>query len=154
MLAGSLDGLPGPPRRRATAARLRGCGAALQPGRPRAPRPLQLAALNAALVLLADHELAASTLAARVAASAWADPYRVVLAGLGPLGGALHGGASLAVEALLNAATPVVPSPRSSVRSRPARRPASDTACTGTRIRAPWFCSSARRPWPTPARRC
>jgi citrate synthase len=65
------------------------------------PRPAQLAALNAALVLLADHELAASTLAARVAASAWADPYRVVLAGLGPLGGTLHGGASLAVEALL-----------------------------------------------------
>ena len=64
-------------------------------------RSAQVAALNAALVLLADHELAASTLAARVAASAWADPYRVVLAGLGPLGGALHGGASLAVEALL-----------------------------------------------------
>jgi citrate synthase len=65
------------------------------------PRPAQAAALNAALVLLADHELAASTLAARVAASAWADPYRVVLAGLGPLGGSLHGGASLAVEAVL-----------------------------------------------------
>jgi citrate synthase len=73
----------------------------------RRPRPAQLAALNAALVLLADHELAASTLAARVAASAWADPYRVVLAGLGPLGGSLHGGASLAVEALLNVDTPV-----------------------------------------------
>jgi citrate synthase len=68
-------------------------------GRP--PRPAQLAALNAALVLLADHELAASTFAARVAASAWADPYRLVLAGLGPLGGSLHGGASLAVETLL-----------------------------------------------------
>ncbi len=65
------------------------------------PRPAQVAVLNAALVLLADHELAASTLAARVAASAWADPYRVVLAGLGPLGGGLHGGAALAVEALL-----------------------------------------------------
>jgi citrate synthase len=65
------------------------------------PRPAQAAAINAALVLLADHELASSTLAARVAASAWADPYRVVLAGLGPLGGSLHGGASLAVEALL-----------------------------------------------------
>jgi citrate synthase len=65
------------------------------------PRPAQLAALNAALVLLADHELAASTLAARVAASAWADPYRVVLAGLGPLGGSLHGAASLAVESML-----------------------------------------------------
>ncbi len=65
------------------------------------PRPAQLRALNAALVLLADHELAASTLAARVAASAWADPYLVVLAGLSVLGGTLHGAASGAVEALL-----------------------------------------------------
>ena len=70
----------------------------------RRPRPAQLAVLNAALVLLADHELAASTLAARVAASAWADPYRVVLAGLGPLGGSLHGAASLAVETMLDSA--------------------------------------------------
>jgi citrate synthase len=66
------------------------------------PRPGQIAALNAALILLADHELAASTFAARVAASAWAGPYRVMLAGLGPLGGALHGGAGLAVEALID----------------------------------------------------
>jgi citrate synthase len=66
------------------------------------PRAEQVAALNAALVLLADHELAASTFAARVAASAWAGPYRVILAGLGPLGGSLHGGAGLAVEALLD----------------------------------------------------
>jgi citrate synthase len=66
------------------------------------PRPEQVATLNAALILLADHELAASTFAARVAASAWAGPYRVVLAGLGPLGGALHGGAGLAVEELLD----------------------------------------------------
>jgi citrate synthase len=66
------------------------------------PRPGQVAALNAALILLADHELAASTFAARVAASAWAGPYRVILAGLGPLGGALHGGAGPAVEALID----------------------------------------------------
>jgi citrate synthase len=66
------------------------------------PRPEQVAALNAALILLADHELAASTFAGRVAASAWAGPYRVILAGLGPLGGALHGGAGLAVEALID----------------------------------------------------
>jgi citrate synthase len=68
------------------------------------PRPQQVAALNAALILLADHELAASTFAARVAASAWAGPYRVILAGLGPLGGALHGGAGAAVEALIDEA--------------------------------------------------
>jgi citrate synthase len=66
------------------------------------PRPGHVAALNAALILLADHELAASTFAARVAASAWAGPYRVILAGLGPLAGSLHGGAGLAVEALLD----------------------------------------------------
>ena len=60
--------------------------------------------LSAALVLLADHELAASTLAARAAASVRADPYAVVATGLGALGGALHGGASLGAEALLAAA--------------------------------------------------
>ena len=58
------------------------------------PRPEQVGALNAALILLADHELAASTFAARVAASAWAGPYRVILAGLGPLAGALLGAAA------------------------------------------------------------
>jgi citrate synthase len=57
--------------------------------------------LRMALALLADHELAASTLAARVAASVRADPYAAVLAGIGATGGALHGSASLAVEALL-----------------------------------------------------
>jgi citrate synthase len=57
--------------------------------------------LRFALVLLADHELAASTLAARVAASVRADPYAVVTAGLGVTSGALHGGATLGVESLL-----------------------------------------------------
>ncbi|MCA2220505.1 citrate synthase [Nonomuraea aurantiaca] len=68
---------------------------------PRPATPALLAALRAALVLLADHELAPSTLAARVAASARADPYAVVLTGLGVLGGPLHGGASHAAERLL-----------------------------------------------------
>src|ERR1019366_1374511 len=63
-----------------------------------------LRALSAALVLLADHELAASTLAARVAASVRADPYAVVGTGLGAMSGALHGGASLGAETLLAAA--------------------------------------------------
>jgi citrate synthase len=61
-------------------------------------------ALRAALVLLADHELAASTLAARVAASMRADPYAVVATGLGALGGSLHGGASLGAEIMLASA--------------------------------------------------
>ncbi|GGO82350.1 citrate synthase [Nonomuraea cavernae] len=68
---------------------------------PRPATPGLLVAFRAALVLLADHELAASTLAARVAASAKADPYAVVLTGLGVLGGPLHGGASYGAERLL-----------------------------------------------------
>jgi citrate synthase len=68
---------------------------------PAAPAPAELRALNGALVLLADHELAVSALAARVAASAWADPYLAVLAGLSALGGPLHGGVPGAVERML-----------------------------------------------------
>jgi citrate synthase len=54
-------------------------------------RPAQPHLLNAALVLLADHDLAVSTVAARVAASARAHPYAVVSAGLGALDGQYHG---------------------------------------------------------------
>ncbi|MFI5046428.1 MAG: citrate/2-methylcitrate synthase [Acidimicrobiia bacterium] len=61
----------------------------------------RIRALEAALVLLADHELAASAFATRVAASTWADTYAAVGAGLATLGGPLHGGASDAVRALL-----------------------------------------------------
>lgn len=56
--------------------------------------PAALACLDHALGLLADHDLAVSTFAARVAASARADPYAVVSAGLAALDGPLHGGAS------------------------------------------------------------
>lgn len=64
-------------------------------------RPEEVRAVNAALVLLADHELATSTLAARLAASTRADLYDVVLAALGTLAGPLHGSASSLVHALL-----------------------------------------------------
>jgi citrate synthase len=57
--------------------------------------------VNASLVLLADHDLAASTVAARVAASTKAHPYAVIAAGLGALRGPLHGAASHDVVALL-----------------------------------------------------
>jgi citrate synthase len=60
--------------------------------------------VDAALVLLADHDLAASTFAARIAASTRADPYSVVLAGLGALGGPLHGAAGAPVHDLFVAA--------------------------------------------------
>ena len=58
-------------------------------------------ALDAALVLLADHELAASTLAVRVAASARCDPYAVEIAGLSVLSGRRHGSASRVLEHVL-----------------------------------------------------
>jgi len=78
----------------------------------RRPTRAMLRALSAALVLLADHELAASTLAARTAASVRADPYAVVSAGLGVMSGAWHGGASLVVETLLAAAGDPASAPR------------------------------------------
>jgi citrate synthase len=79
---------------------------------PDDPPPGLVDALRAALVLLADHELAASTLAARVAASVRADPYAVVATGLGAVGGALHGGASLGAETMLAAAQDAAGVPR------------------------------------------
>jgi citrate synthase len=59
------------------------------------------AALNAALILMADHELATSTVAVRVAASTRADLYDALLAGLATLAGPLHGAASQGAYELL-----------------------------------------------------
>ncbi|MHA7838287.1 MAG: citrate synthase [bacterium] len=64
----------------------------------------ELAALNQALVLAADHELNASTFAARVAASTGADVYGCISAALAALSGPRHGGAADRVEALLDEA--------------------------------------------------
>jgi citrate synthase len=54
------------------------------------------------LVLLADHELNASTFVARCVASTGATPYAVVSAALSALSGRRHGGASARAEALLH----------------------------------------------------
>ncbi len=78
----------------------------------RPPAAGLVGALRAALVLAADHELAASTFAARVAASVRADPYAVVGTGLGAMSGALHGGASLGAEVLLASARQPSDAPR------------------------------------------
>jgi citrate synthase len=100
LIAGMIDALPiliGPPSQTgAQVADRLWCALTA-----RAAEPGLVRALDAALVLLADHELAASTLAVRAAASARADPYAVVSTGLGALGGPMHGGASFAVERLL-----------------------------------------------------
>lgn len=58
-------------------------------------------ATNGALVLLLDHDLSLSALAARMAASIGADPYSVVSVGLSALGAPFHSVASLAAEDLL-----------------------------------------------------
>jgi len=67
----------------------------------RTPDKASLRALDAALGLLVDHDLAASTLAVRVAASARAHTYAAVSAGLGVLEGPLHGAASGLAHRLL-----------------------------------------------------
>lgn len=57
--------------------------------------------IEAALICLADHELATSTIAARVAAGARSGPYEVLLAGLAAIAGPRHGSASLPARDLL-----------------------------------------------------
>ncbi len=63
--------------------------------------PEAVEAIEAALVVSADHELNASTFAARVAASTGADLYASLLAGLASFSGRHHGLASLDVHAFL-----------------------------------------------------
>ncbi|MFC8517950.1 citrate synthase [Streptomyces sp. NPDC057257] len=65
------------------------------------PDEASLRVLDTALALLVDHDLAASTLAVRVAASARAHAYAAVSAGLGVLEGPLHGAASSHAHRLL-----------------------------------------------------
>ncbi|MGW3950601.1 citrate synthase [Streptomyces sp. NPDC004752] len=67
----------------------------------REPDEASLRALDTALALLVDHDLAASTLAVRVAASARAHVYAAVSAGLGVIEGPLHGAASGLAHRLL-----------------------------------------------------
>ncbi len=93
-LAGAVGPAPGDDAGASIAARL-----AARLTTPRAAVPTD--AVNAALVLLADHELATSTVAVRVAASVRADPYDALLAGLATLAGPLHGGASQMAYELL-----------------------------------------------------
>ncbi|HEX8970051.1 citrate synthase [Oryzihumus sp.] len=61
---------------------------------PQPPTAHLLRCLDAALVLLMDHGLAVSTVAARTAASVRAHPYAVVATGLSAMEGPLHGAAS------------------------------------------------------------
>jgi citrate synthase len=110
LIAGMTDSLP-----LAGAADPTGDGIAARLAARLCPEPASadlIRVVSAALVLVADHELAASTLAARVAASMRADPYAVVSTGLGAMTGALHGGAALGAEIMLGAADSPADAPR------------------------------------------
>jgi len=65
------------------------------------PDALSTRAFDVALVLHADHELNASTFAARVAAATLTDMYSAIVAAIGTLKGPLHGGANADVMRLL-----------------------------------------------------
>ncbi|MGE0813079.1 MAG: citrate synthase [Vicinamibacterales bacterium] len=65
------------------------------------PDPVAARAMDVALVLHADHELNASTFAARVAAATLTDMHSAVVAGVGTLKGPLHGGANAEVMKML-----------------------------------------------------
>jgi len=65
------------------------------------PAAVAARALDVALVLHADHELNASTFAARVAAATLTDLHSAIVAAIGTLKGPLHGGANADVMRLL-----------------------------------------------------
>jgi citrate synthase len=65
------------------------------------PAALSVHAFDVALVLHADHELNASTFAARVGAATLTDLYSAIVGAIGALKGPLHGGANADVMRLL-----------------------------------------------------
>lgn len=65
------------------------------------PGGLETRAFDVALILHADHELNASTFAARVAAATLTDIHSAIVAAIGTLKGPLHGGANADVMRLL-----------------------------------------------------
>lgn len=65
------------------------------------PDPLHVKVMDAALILHADHELNASTFAARVTAATLSDTYSAVTAAISALKGPLHGGANEQVMNML-----------------------------------------------------
>jgi len=65
------------------------------------PNATAIRAFDVALILHADHELNASTFAARVAAATLTDIYSAVVAGIAALKGPLHGGANAEVMKML-----------------------------------------------------
>jgi citrate synthase len=65
------------------------------------PNATAIRAMDIALILHADHELNASTFAARVAAATLTDMHSAIVAGIAALKGPLHGGANAEVMKML-----------------------------------------------------
>ncbi len=88
------------------------------------PNALSTRAFDVALVLHADHELNASTFAARVAAATLTDLHSSIVAAIGALKGPLHGGANADVMRLLIEIGPDAGPDRidEAIRSRLARK--------------------------------
>jgi citrate synthase len=93
--------LPGAPQRAAEAWQEKSIARAVLRAAGLRARERAVLALDRWLLLSADHELNASTFAARVAASTGADLYAAALAGLAAFSGPRHGAASDRAEAVL-----------------------------------------------------
>jgi citrate synthase len=88
------------------------------------PSGLATRAFDVALILHADHELNASTFAARVAAATLTDMHSAIVAAVGTLKGPLHGGANAEVMKLLLDIGPQGPAEKAEevVRAKLARK--------------------------------
>src|SRR4051812_2938873 len=88
------------------------------------PGGLETRAFDVALILHADHELNASTFAARVAAATLTDIHSTIVAAIGTLKGPLHGGANADVMRLLLEIGPTAPLEKAEevVRAKLARK--------------------------------
>ena len=71
------------------------------PAEPYTPSPVLAKAMNALLIVQADHEQNASTSTVRTVGSSRANPFACVAAGISSLWGPLHGGANEAVLTML-----------------------------------------------------
>ena len=87
-----------------------------------APSKTAESALDVALILHADHELNASTFAARVTAATLSDMHSAITSAIGALKGPLHGGANEAVFHILEAIDAAKADPTEYVRDMLAKK--------------------------------
>ena len=116
------------------------------------PDAVATRAFDVALILHADHELNASTFAARVAAATLTDIHSAVVAGISALKGPLHGGANADVMRLLlalgdDADPPQIEGAILDKLARKEKSQASAIANTGPRTLVRHICGECLRNW-------